>query len=106
MWGTGSPRREFLHVDDLADACLYLMQQYDGSDIVNIGTGTDLTIMELAQTIREVVGFPGQIVFDATKPDGTPVKLLDVSRLTSMGWTAKIPLVSGIEETYKWYLNN
>ncbi len=106
VWGTGSPRREFLHVDDLADACLYLMQQYDGSDIVNIGTGTDLTIMELAQIIREVVGFRGQIVFDASKPDGTPVKLLDVSRLTSMGWTAKIPLVRGIEETYRWYLQN
>lgn len=106
VWGTGSPRREFLCVNDLADACLFLMQNYDGSDIVNIGTGTDLTIRELAQLIQEVVGFTGQVEYDASKPDGTPVKLLDVSRLTAMGWTAKIPLLRGIQDTYQWYLNN
>ena len=106
VWGTGTPRREFLHVDDLANACLYLMQNHDGSNIVNIGTGTDLTIMELANIIRGVVGFTGEIVFDASKPDGTPVKLLDVSQLAAIGWTAQIPLALGITETYQWYLKN
>jgi GDP-L-fucose synthase len=105
VWGTGSPRREFLHVDDLADACVFLMQTYDGSDIVNIGTGTDLTILELAQLICEIVGYTGKIIFDDSKPDGTPVKLLNVDRLSNLGWTAKIPLRQGIEETYQWYYN-
>lgn len=106
VWGTGSPRREFLHVDDLADACVFLMQNHDGNDIVNIGTGTDLSILELAQLICEIVGFKGKIIFDDSKPDGTPVKLLNVDRLSNLGWTAKIPLGQGIEETYKWYCNN
>ena len=106
VWGTGSPRREFLHVDDLADACVFVMQNHDGNDIVNIGTGTDLSILELAQLICEIVGYKGKIIFDDSKPDGTPVKLLNVDRLSTLGWTAKIPLGQGIEETYKWYCNN
>lgn len=106
VWGTGLPMREFLYVDDLADACLFLMNHYNGNDIVNIGTGIDLTIGELADIIRCVVGYEGKVVFDTSKPDGTPKKLLDVSRLTEMGWSAKTQLLSGIEETYKWYIKN
>lgn len=106
VWGTGMPRREFLHVDDLADACLFLMNNYDESDIVNIGTGTDLTIKELAEMTARITGFEGNIRFDTSKPDGTLVKLLDVSRLRGLGWEAKIPLEQGIRSTYQWYLEN
>ncbi len=106
MWGTGSPKREFLHVDDTADACIYLMETYDSNEIVNIGTGEDITIKELAEMIKEIVGFEGEIVNDTTKPDGTPRKLLDVSRLHSLGWKHKIPLKDGIKMTYDWFLEN
>jgi len=105
VWGSGSPRREFLHVDDLADACLYLMQSYDDEAIVNVGVGEDLTIRDLAALLKEVVGYSGELAFDASKPDGTPRKLLDVARLHALGWRAKIPLRRGIEETYAWYLS-
>lgn len=103
VWGTGAPRREFLHVDDLASACVFLMLNYDSPDIVNVGTGTDVTIAELAAMIQRVTGFNGRLTFDASKPDGTPRKLLDVSKLTALGWTASIPLARGIAETYDWY---
>jgi len=103
VWGTGSPRREFLHVDDMADACLFLMRHYDDNRLINIGTGDDLTIMELALLINEVVGFKGEIKFDDSKPDGMEKKLLDVSRLKDLGWQAKIGLRQGIEATYRWY---
>ena len=106
MWGTGTPRREFLHVDDLADACLYLMQHYDAPEIVNIGTGEDLTIRELAEMVKATVGFEGNIVQDTTKPDGTPRKLLDVSRLHGLGWRHRISLAEGIRSTYQWFLKN
>lgn len=104
LWGTGSPMREFLHVDDLADAAVYLMNNYDGSDIVNIGTGEDVTIKELAELIRDTVGYKGEIDWDTSKPDGTPRKLLDVSRLHGLGWKHKISLPEGVKDTYNWYL--
>ncbi|WP_287369653.1 NAD-dependent epimerase/dehydratase family protein, partial [Oceanithermus sp.] len=103
VWGTGKPRREFLHVDDLADATVFLMQQYEGEEFVNVGVGEDVSIRELAELIREVVGYGGKIVFDASKPDGTPRKLLDVSRISKMGWSPKIPLAQGLKQTYDWY---
>ena len=103
IWGTGTPVREFLFVDDLADACLYLMYTYEGGKIVNIGTGEGVTIRELAEKIAAVVGYEGELVFDPTKPDGTPVKINDVSYLTSLGWTAKVNLEEGIRRTYAWY---
>lgn len=106
VWGSGKPRREFLHVDDLADACLFLMNHYDGTEIINIGFGKDISIRELAETIKEVTGFKGEIRFDSTKPDGTPQKLLDVSRLKALGWNPQIQLREGIEDTYRWYINN
>jgi len=106
VWGTGSPRREFLHVDDLADAAVYLMHHYDSPEIVNVGVGEDISIRELAELIRDVVGYQGEIVYDTSKPDGTPRKLLDVSRLQAAGWQAKIPLREGIKQTYQWYLAN
>ncbi len=106
MWGTGSPMREFLYVDDLADACVHLMETYDGGDIVNIGTGEDVTIKNLALLIKKIVGFEGKTTSDATKPDGTPRKLLDVSRLHSLGWKHKTALEDGIKITYEWFLNN
>ena len=106
VWGTGTPRREFLHVNDLADACIYLMKSYSGSEPVNIGLGEDIAIGELAELVCEVVDYRGGIVYDTTKPDGTPRKLLDVSKLHSLGWQAKIPLREGIEQTYSWYLRN
>ncbi len=105
IWGTGTPLREFLHVDDLADACLFLMQTYEGSDIVNIGTGVDLSIRELAEAIQRVVGYQGQLLFDPSKPDGTPRKLMDVSRLANLGWSAKIPLEAGLRSTYDWFVS-
>ena len=106
VWGSGTPRREFLHVDDLADACLYLMQNYESEDIVNIGWGEDLSIAELAAMVKDVVGFEGDIVYDADKPDGTPRKLMDTSRLTGLGWRPSIGLREGLEQTYRWYLEN
>ncbi|MCZ7560441.1 MAG: GDP-L-fucose synthase [Burkholderiaceae bacterium] len=106
IWGTGTPRREFLHVDDLADAALFLMQNYSGEQFVNVGTGTDLTILELAQLVAGVVGFKGSVVTDPSKPDGTPRKLLDVSRLEAMGWKARIGLREGVAGAYAWYLEN
>jgi len=102
-WGTGTPRREFLHADDMADACLHLMEHYDGPDQVNVGTGSDVTIREIAATIADVVGFEGETQWDTTKPDGTPQKLLDVSKLAEAGWTAQISLEEGIERTVAWY---
>ncbi|MFE8978357.1 GDP-L-fucose synthase family protein [Streptomyces cyaneofuscatus] len=104
LWGTGSPRREFLHVDDLAAACVRLLEAYDGDAPVNIGCGEDLTIRELAETIAEVTGYQGRIGWDTSKPDGTPRKLLDVSRLTSLGFKPQIPLRDGIARTYAWWL--
>ena len=103
VWGTGTPRREFLHVDDLADAVLHLLQFYDAEPIVNIGWGRDVTIRELAELVMSAIGYSGRLLFDSTKPDGTPRKLLDVSRLTELGWQAKIPLKNGIERTYEWF---
>jgi GDP-L-fucose synthase len=103
VWGSGTPRREFLHVDDLAQACLFLMQRYAGEQPVNIGWGTDITIKELAQTLSRVIGFEGRLEFDPTKPDGTPRKVLDVSRLTELGWRARIALEYGLTSTYHWY---
>lgn len=104
VWGTGEPRREFLYVNDLADACLYLMNNYDGDDIINVGVGRDQSIRELAEMVGEVVGFKGDLRFDHTKPDGTPLKLLDVSKLTALGWQAHTPLAEGIKKAYQWYL--
>lgn len=106
MWGTGSPMREFLYVDDLADACVHLMQNYVGDEIVNIGTGEDVAIRELAEIIKKIVGFQGEIVNDTTKPDGTPRKLLDVSKLHNLGWKHKTKLEEGIQTTYDWFLKN
>jgi GDP-L-fucose synthase len=103
LWGTGTPRREFLHVDDLASACLHLMQRYDDESIVNVGVGEDLSIRELGELVREIVGYSGELRFDPSKPDGTPRKLLDVTRLNALGWRPRIPLRRGLEETYAWY---
>lgn len=103
LWGTGTPRRELLHVDDLADAALFLMERYDSEEIINVGVGEDVTIRELADVVSEVVGYGGEISFDATKPDGAPRKLLDVSRLRALGWRPAIPLGEGIAATYRWY---
>ena len=105
VWGSGRVKREFLHVDDLAHACLFLMDNYNGLETVNVGTGVDLSIRELAETIVEVVGGGLELEFDASKPDGTPRKLLDVSRLADLGWRSSIDLRSGIESTYRWYLD-
>jgi len=103
IWGTGTPRREFLHVDDLADAVMYLLKNYEDEAIVNIGWGEDVTIRELAELVMSVSGFQGRLVFDESKPDGTPRKLLDTTRLTTLGWRPKIPLKAGIESTYAWF---
>ena len=105
LWGTGKPLREFLHVDDMADACVFLMKNYSGEEIVNIGVGEDLSIRELAEKVRRVVGFEGEIVWDASKPDGTPRKLVDVSRINKLGWKASIALDEGIASTYQWFLD-
>ena len=104
VWGTGTARREFLHVDDLADACLFLMDRYSEADHVNVGTGVDLTIRELAEMVRELVYPEGKLVFDTSRPDGMPRKVLDVSRLTGLGWTATTSLAEGLADTYRWYL--
>jgi GDP-L-fucose synthase len=106
IWGSGSPRREFLHVDDLADACLFLMRTYDDDPHINVGTGEDLTVRELAELVAEVVHPEARLVFDTSKPDGTPQKLLDVSRLHELGWRHGIELREGLEETYAWYLEH
>ena len=116
VWGTGSPRREFLHVDDLADACLHIIRLDDqvyekmisetAAPLINVGCGTDNSIKEMAEMIKEITGFDGKIVFDTTKPDGTPQKLLDVSLLTSLGWKQTIPLKQGISDTYQWCVDN
>ncbi|RZN16199.1 MAG: GDP-L-fucose synthase, partial [Methanosarcinales archaeon] len=108
VWGTGTPRREFLYVDDMADACVYLMENYDASDIgefVNIGLGEDVMIRELAELIMEIVRYGGEIMYDTSKPDGTPQKLLDVSRMRELGWEAKVSLRNGIKQAYKWYVS-
>ena len=106
VWGTGKARREFLHVDDLAAACLLLLQKYDSPEIINIGCAEDITIRELAELICDVVGFDGELVWDKTKPDGTPRKLLDVARIRALGWQATVPLRKGIAQTYEWFLAN
>jgi GDP-L-fucose synthase len=106
VWGTGNPRREFMHVDDLADAALFLMLHYDEAEIVNVGVGSDITIRELAELVQRVTGYGGNLVFDASKPDGTPQKLLDVSRLHALGWQARIPLEDGIADAYRWFLKH
>jgi len=106
IWGTGTPRREFLHVDDLADACLYLMQHYHGDEHINVGTGRDLSIRELAELVREIVCPEAELQFDVSKPDGTPRKLLDVSRLHALGWRHQISLREGISHTYQWFVDH
>jgi GDP-L-fucose synthase len=106
VWGTGTPRREFLHVDDLASACLLLLEKYDSPEIINIGCGEDVSIRELAELICDVIGFDGELVWDTTKPDGTPRKLLDITRIRELGWQPTIPLRNGIAQTYEWFLAN
>ncbi len=106
VWGTGTPRREFLHVDDLAGACRFLLEHYDSPEVINVGYGEDVPIRELAEIICEVVGFSGRLTFDSSKPDGTPRKLLDTTRLRALGWSPRIGLREGIAETYRWYLGN
>lgn len=105
VWGTGSPRREFLYVDDLAEACYFLMKNYNEPDIINIGTGIDICIRDLALLIKEIIGFKGKIEFDDSRPDGTPIKLLDVNKINKLGWQAKTELRTGIETTYKWFVD-
>lgn len=106
MWGTGSPQREFLHVDDLAEACLHLLEHYDDESPINIGTGQDITINQLAEIVAEIVGYKGEVFWDTSRPDGTPRKLLDVSRIMRTGWKPSISLRDGIEDTYRWYLEH
>ena len=106
IWGTGTPRREFLHVDDMASATVFLTETYEGSDIVNVGVGDDISIGELAELVKRITGFAGSVVNDTSKPDGTPRKLLDVSRLGGLGWRAQIRLEDGIRNTYQWFLQN
>jgi GDP-L-fucose synthase len=106
VWGSGTPRREFLHSDDLADACVFLLENYNSPDVVNIGFGDDVTIRELAETVCDVVGFEGQLAFDSSKPDGTPRKLMDSSKLFALGWKPRIALRDGITDAYRWFLEN
>ncbi len=106
LWGTGTPKREFLHVDDLADACVYLMNNYSSEEIINIGTGKDVSIKELAEKIKKIIGFAGEIVWDTQKPDGTPRKLLDVSKLNNLGWKHEIDLDKGLKMTISYFLEN
>jgi GDP-L-fucose synthase len=104
LWGTGTALREFLHVDDMADAALFLLENYDGAEIINIGVGNDISIAELANIVRDVVGYSGGVGYDTSKPDGTPRKLVDVSKINGLGWSAKTELRAGIEQTYQWFL--
>ena len=104
VWGSGTPLREFLHVDDCAEACLYLMNHYDGEQHLNIGVGADLSILELAQLVQQVVGFRGRLTFDASKPDGTPRKLVDTTRINALGWRPRIGLEQGVRSTYDWFI--
>ena len=106
VWGSGKPLREFLNVDDLADACLYLMDHYSGNEFFNVGSGKEITILELAEMVKKVTGYQGKIVMDSSKPDGTPRKLTDISRLKAMGWKPKIDLEEGLKQTYEWYKTN
>jgi GDP-L-fucose synthase len=106
VWGTGTPRREFLHSDDLASACLFLLEHYDDDSHINVGPGKDITVAELAHLIAEVVGYEGKLTFDTSRPDGTPRKVLDVSRLDALGWTPSISLKDGLTSMYQWYLAN
>jgi GDP-L-fucose synthase len=106
VWGTGRPRREFLHVDDLADACVHLLERFAGPGHINVGCGKDVTIAELAEMIRRIVGFDGELRFDPSKPDGTPRKLLDVTRLRALGWRPRISLETGLEHAYRWFLEH
>jgi len=106
VWGTGNPRREFLHVDDLAEACLVLLNKYDDTQTINVGVGDDLPIRDLAETIANVIGYEGEIAWDTSKPDGMPRKLLDTSRINALGWQPKISLREGVASTYAWYLEN
>jgi len=106
VWGSGKPRREFLHVDDLASACLFLLEKYDSPEIINVGCGKDISIRELAELICDVVGFDGELAWDTTKPDGTPRKLLDITNLRDLGWQPTIPLRDGVAQTYDWFLAN
>ena len=106
LWGTGTPRREFLHVDDLAQACLFLMRYYDENEIINIGCGHDISILELALMIKEIVGYTGEVVFDSSYPDGTYQKLLNIDKILEVGWKPAIPLKQGIQEVFQWYLEN
>ena len=106
VWGSGNPRREFLHTDDLADACVFLLEHYDQPDLINVGCGEDVTIRELAETVCDVLGFEGTLEFDPTKPDGTPRKLLDIQRIKSLGWSPRIPLRVGIADAYDWFIKN
>ena len=106
IWGTGTPRREFLYVDDLAEACIFLMQNYDDIGLVNVGMGVDLTIQELAELISKVVGYTGVVEYDQSKPDGTPQKLCDVTKVNKLGWSAKVSLEEGIRKTYNWYVHS
>ncbi|HEX3794073.1 MAG TPA: GDP-L-fucose synthase [Acidimicrobiales bacterium] len=105
IWGSGSPMREFLHVDDLADACLFLMEEYSGAEHVNVGTGVDITIRQLAETVRDIVHPTAELVFDPAKPDGMPRKVLDVTKLNELGWTARIEFAAGVKETYEWFVD-
>jgi GDP-L-fucose synthase len=106
LWGTGAPRREFLHVDDLADACLMLLQNYDSHETINVGWGDDIPIRDLAETVAGIVGFEGELAWDSSKPDGMPRKLLDTSRINALGWYPSIKLSAGLAATYDWYLEN
>jgi GDP-L-fucose synthase len=106
IWGSGKPCREFLHVDDLADACVYLMNNYSSAEIINVGWGRDISILALAELVRKVVGYDGDIVLDTSKPDGTPRKLLDTSRLSALGWKPSISLEDGVRKTYEWYVTS
>ncbi len=106
LWGSGMPKREFLYVEDLAEACVFLMNEYNGSTLLNVGTGKDLSILELADKIKKITNFKGEVIWDKSKPDGTPRKLLDVSKVNSLGWEAKTSLDQGIKKTYEWYIQN
>lgn len=106
VWGSGNPRREFIYVDDVAEACIFLMNKYDSSEIINIGVGEDISIKELAYLIKRIVGYRGRIIFDKSKPDGVPQKLLDTSKLNSLGWKPKVSLREGIIKTYEWYISH